>query len=66
MKVRVVLSVDVDVQAWRDEYGEPGFSTDEIRTAIIGSIADAAQTPGVVVPDGIIRNVKIAGYEDLR
>lgn len=59
MKVRVVLSVDVDVQAWRDEYGQDDFSADEIREAVRGSILDAAQTPGLVVPDGIIRDARL-------
>lgn len=57
MKVRVVLSVDVDVDAWRDEYGQPDFSKEEIRTAVRGSIVDAVQTPGIVLPEGIIRDV---------
>lgn len=61
MKVRVVISVDVDVQAWRDEYGEPDFSADEIRDAVRGSILDAAQTPGIVVPEGIIRGAELKG-----
>ena len=61
MKVRVVLSVDVDVQAWRDEYSQPDFSAQEIREAIRYSIVDAAQTAGVIVPEGIIREVSLEG-----
>lgn len=61
MKVRVVLTVDVDEQAWRDEYGEPGKPADEIRYDLRSSVATAVQTAGVVVPDGIIRDVRVEG-----
>ena len=57
MKVRVVLSVDVDPQAYRDEYADQSMTAAEIAEAIRSSIADAARTPGIVAPDGIIRDV---------
>ena len=58
MIVRVVLRVDVDVDAWRAEYGEPDATADDVRRAVRGSIAEAAATPGIVAPDGIILDVR--------
>jgi hypothetical protein len=58
MKVQVVLSIDVDVQAWRDEYGDQSLTAAEIRDSVKAAVADAARTDGIVVPAGIIREVE--------
>ena len=58
MKVRVVLSVDVDLQAWREEYSNPDETPEEVRAALRSAIQTAAATPGIVVPEGIIREVE--------
>lgn len=59
MKVRVVLTVEVDVKRWRDEYGNPDLTADEIREDVRGSIAQAAATDGVVAPRGLITDVTV-------
>lgn len=51
MKVRVVLSVDVDPDAWRAEYGDETLTAADIREAVRSSIAEAAATPGIVAPN---------------
>lgn len=58
MKVRVVLSIEVDADAWRDEYGDPSFTAADIREAIRAAVQSAASTPGIVVPEGIIQSVE--------
>lgn len=59
MKVRVVLSVDVDPKDWRAEYSEPSLTAAEVAEMVRGSIADAARTPGVVAPEGLIKDVTV-------
>lgn len=61
MKVRVCLTIDVDEQAWRDEYADPKLTQAEIRQAVRGAVADAAATDGIIVPSGIIREVDLEG-----
>ena len=60
MKVRVVLTIDVDAQAWRDEYGEPDKPAAEIREAVRQSVYSAAAQDGIIAPEGIIREVWVA------
>lgn len=61
MKVRVVLTIDVDEQEWRAQYDDPQMPAAEIRRSVKSAVATAAATPGVVVPDGIIRDVTVEG-----
>lgn len=58
MKVRVVLTIDVDEQAYRDEYGDQAMTAEEIREEIKSAAWTAAATDGIIVPAGIIRSVK--------
>jgi hypothetical protein len=58
MKVRVVLSVDVDVDAWRAEYGDPTITADDIRRAVRDGTVTAVREPGVIVPAGILLDVE--------
>lgn len=65
MKVRVVLRVDVDLDAYRAEYGDPNASADEVREAVKLGVAAAVETDGIVFPGGerpIIRRVDLDGY----
>ncbi len=57
MKVRVVLSIEVDADAWREAYGNDQTAED-IRDAVRSSVAAAAGDPGVIASEGIIRNVE--------
>jgi hypothetical protein len=63
MKVRVVLTIDVDVDAWRDEYSNPDLTAAEIREDVRSSIVAAAVTDGVIVPPGIIRDAWLDGSD---
>lgn len=53
-KIRVEISLDVDLDAYRAEYGDPTLSAADIRDSIRSSILSASLTDGVVVPAGII------------
>lgn len=57
MRVRITLTLDVDADAYREEYDDPTISASEIRESIRSAIATAAATDGIVVPAGIIRSV---------
>jgi len=56
MRVAVSLAVDVDVAAWRAEYGDPPLTRADIREAIREAVASAA---GIVAPDGLIVAVEL-------
>ena len=53
-RVRVTLTLDVDVDAWRDEYSEHARTARDIAQDIRIAVLDAALSDGVVVPRGII------------
>jgi hypothetical protein len=58
VKVRVVLTIDVDDQAWREEYGGDLTAAD-VRDAVKRSVESAVETPGVIASDGIIRSATL-------
>lgn len=63
MKVRVVLTVDIDLDALRAEYDDPNLTAADARDMVRGSALDAVATPGVAFPEGIIQSVD---REDIR
>lgn len=60
MKVRVVLTIDVDPDAWRAEYGDEKATLAEIREDVKLAIAQAATDQGGIYREGagIIRKVE--------
>lgn len=58
MKVRVVLTITVDPDAYRLEYSTPSASRAEIREDVKRSFLDLASNEGGVYPPGIIVDVE--------
>ena len=58
MRVRVTLTLTVDDDAWRAEYAEPDMKDADIRDAVRAAVRDAAESVGIVAPDGIILAVE--------
>lgn len=55
MKVRVILSVEIDEAAWEDIYGDCGESLrDEIRNYVLHNMRDSA-----AAEDGAILSVRL-------
>jgi hypothetical protein len=44
LKVRVVLSLEVDAVAWRETYGPHGTVRDDVRAYVAGLVMDSAAT----------------------
>jgi hypothetical protein len=59
VKVRVVLTIDVDDQAWRDEYAAHDLTNAEIREAVKRSVEQVAEQDGIIAPAGIIRSATL-------
>ena len=41
--IRITLSIDIDIDAWRREYGQPKSSITDIREAVRADIEQAAR-----------------------
>lgn len=63
MKVRVVLTVDVDADAWRDEYSDHDLTNAEIREAVRQALVSAANQDGIIAAGGVIRDAWLEGTD---
>ena len=58
MKVRVVLTLEIDADQYRAEYGTDD-SAAEIREHVKSAIATAADQPGIIAPEGVVLSVEV-------